>query len=248
MSLTASVLALALLPMAPPPSSSAVPAAVLSAAATVGRPIAESSEPPAEPDDADHTQTRDLEDGAAPIHHRAASYFSENLYDAQLAHLTRVACWGGANVVGGAALMGGTALATEAGVASAPELFGFGAQASLWGAINVAIAAGGYFFLDGVTNDLVEALDAEDTWRTILLVNEVLNVGYVIVGVGMVLLGLLPIPLAAQLRGHGMGIVMQGAGLLLLDGLALLEAYDRKGKLDRFREVPAHREALNPEE
>jgi hypothetical protein len=245
MSLTLSALALTLLPLAAPPAASPVPAAVLSAAATVGRPIAEA---PAEPDDTDHEQTRALEGGAAPIHHRAAAFFSENLYDAQLAHLVRVAAWGGANVAGGAALMGGTAAATAAGLHTAPELFGFGAQASLWGAINVAIAAGGYFFLDGVTTDLVEALEAEDTWRTILLVNEVLDVGYVVFGLGLLLVGLLPIPLAAQLRGHGMGIIMQGAGLLLLDGLALIEAYDRKAKLDRFREVPAHKKALSPEE
>jgi hypothetical protein len=244
MSLTASVLALSLLPLAAPATSS-VPAAVLSAAATVGRPIAPET---TEPDDPDHAQTRGLEGGSAPIHDRAAAYFSENLYDAQLTHLVRVAAWGSANVVGGAALMGGSAAVTAAGIESAPELFGFGAQASAWGAINLAIVGVGYFFLDGVTTDLNEALEAEDGWRTTLLVNEVLNVGYVIAGLGMVALGMLPIPLAAQLRGHGMGIVMQGAGLLLLDGLALLEAYDRKEKLDRFREVPAHREAMSPGE
>lgn len=197
-----------------------------------------------EPEDEQHRETR-----GSPLTVRAAGYFSENLHQAELAHLTRVAVWGSGSLVGGAALMGGSAGLTYAGIDSQPELFGLGFQSALWGAINVGLAGAGAGVLLGgfahaVTDNLHDAMDNEDTWRNIILVNEVLNVGYILVGAALVVAGFFPIPLAAQFRGHGFGIVLQGFGLLVLDGVALYESFGRKEKVDRFRSVPAHKGAL----
>lgn len=193
------------------------------------------------PDDADHERIGI----GPPLPVRAARYFSAGLEEAQTAHLIRVGAWGAASVAGGAALVGGSSTLTEIGVKTEPELFGLGAQAVIWGAVNLGLVRIGAWFLQEPTDDLEEAAEAEDTWRLILLVNEGLDVGYVLFGAALVVAGLIPTPflspwVAGQLRGHGMGIVVQGIALLVLDGVALYEAYVRKEKLDRFRAVPGH--------
>lgn len=178
----------------------------------------------------------DAPDERPPLSARAAERISADVAEAERRHLLRVAVWGASNMAAGAAVMGGSAGLTAAGLPSQPELFGLGFQATAWGAINLAIVGVGAFFLPEVTGNLEDAVAAEDTWRTVLLVNEGLNATYVMAGLGLVLLGFLtPDPWAAQLRGHGAGIVLQGVGLLFLDGLALLESRPRRARAERFR-------------
>lgn len=171
-----------------------------------------------------------------PVAPSAALTISSRLAAAEIAHLSRVTVWGTANVMGGIALAGGASGLEAAGIQAQPELFGLGVQSALWGAINLGIVGAGFRFLDQPTEDLAAAIDAEDTWRTVLAVNECFNMGYVAVGALMVGASFLPVPISplllAQLRGHGLAVMFQGAGLFILDGLALVETHRRRPLVD----------------
>ena len=54
-----------------------------------------------------------------------------------------------------------------------------------------------------------------EAFRGFLWLNEVLNVVYVLVGGGMVVLG------SAGVQGAGVGVIVQGVNLLVLDGWLL---------------------------
>jgi hypothetical protein len=138
----------------------------------------------------------------------------EALRAAQHDHLMRVAAWGGASLVAGIALAGTAA-------DGAPTRRGFGIQTAAWGAINLGIVAWGLMSDPGpIATDWGSALAAEDRWRNILLVNLGLNVGYVAVGSALWIASGRGLRSGEAVRGHAIAVVLQGLGLLALDGWA----------------------------
>ena len=150
--------------------------------------------------------------------------------EAQRAHLWRVAAWGAAN----AAL--GTALLATSSRSLQPARHGFGLQSAAWGAVNVGIAAVGlHGGLGEPSRSLAGAIRAENGYADVLLLNVGLNVGYAGVGAALVVVGHRAGIASAQtrgaLRGHGWALVLQGAGLFVLDGVAWLGSRARLGAL-----------------
>ena len=151
--------------------------------------------------------------------------------DAQRAHLWRVAGWGGAS------LLAGLGLIAAAGGGERPGWRGFGIQSAAWGAINLGIVgwalASGF---DAPAGALAGALAAEDAWGNTLLVNLGLNVGYMAVGGALAIAASHGIARPDAVRGHGLGVVVQGLGLLVLDGIAYAGSRARMASLQRLVE------------
>ncbi|WP_412068204.1 DUF6992 family protein [Rubrivirga sp. IMCC43871] len=151
---------------------------------------------------------------------------SDALRADQRAHLWRVGAWGLANAVGGAALV----LASDR--TGAPGRWAFGVQSAAWGVINVGIAAVGLVGGTGeVTADLAAALAAENGYADVLLVNLGLNVGYAAVGTTLFAVAGRGVSTPDAWRGHGAALVVQGVGLLALDGIAVVASRARLGAL-----------------
>ena len=144
----------------------------------------------------------------------------------QRAHLWRVGAWGLANAVGGAALV----LATDRD--GRPGRWAFGLQSGAWGVVNVGIAAVGLATGPGETTaDWAAALASENGYADVLLVNLGLNVGYIAVGGTLLAVAGRGVSTPDAWRGHGAALVLQGAGLLVLDGVAYLGTRGRLGAL-----------------
>ena len=146
---------------------------------------------------------------------------------AQRSHLWRVAVWGGANLAAGIALMGASRRSSH------PARFGYGLQSGIWGAVNLGIVGVG---LSGggpgaATGALAPALDAVRGYHDILLLNMGLNVAYTGVGAALLAAGYRDVESAASWRGHGAALIVQGLGLLALDGMALWGARGRLAEL-----------------
>jgi hypothetical protein len=163
--------------------------------------------------------------GAPPAATEAATLGAE-LVGAQEAHLWRVAGWGGAS------LLAGIGLLAAADRQRQPGWHGFGVQAAAWGAINLGIVAWAFTAgIDAPDGTLAGALAAEDAYGNILLVNLGLNVGYMAVGGALALAASHGLTRADAVRGHGLGVVVQGLGLLALDGIAYAGSRARMGSL-----------------
>lgn len=162
---------------------------------------------------------------------------SADLHSAQRTHLWRVAAWGGANVLGGLALVGGS---SRSGPTAAR--WNFGAMSAGWGAVNVGIAAAGLATTPSAPlSDPAAVLSAERQFHDILLVNLGLNVGYAAVGGTLLAAGYRDVTNAARWRGFGTSLIIQGAGLLILDGIAVLASRTRLSTLlDATSAVSAH--------
>lgn len=159
------------------------------------------------------------------------------LVEAREAHLWRVAGWGGASLLAGLGLIAGTSGSTH------PGWRGFGIQAAAWGAINLGIV--GWAFASGFdapATGLGSALAAEDAWGNILLVNVGLNVGYMLVGGGLAIAAGHGMAHPDAVRGHGLGVVVQGLGLLVLDGIAYAGS---RGRMEALQGI-ADRAAPGP--
>ncbi len=144
-------------------------------------------------------------------------------------HLWRVAIWGGANVALGIGLLAG------ANRDRTPKRFGFGVQSAAWGAINLGIV--GVSMLSGdpeIATTLPAALSAENGWSDVLLVNLGLNVGYIGVGTALAIAAGRGLSRPDEVRGHAHGVIVQGAGLFLLDGIAWLAS---RSRLDTLMEM-----------
>ena len=131
--------------------------------------------------------------------------FDASYYDFQDAVGRTLLIWGGANVVAGAA----------AQASGNPFLKQFGTQALVWGIINAVLALLG---LRGTANKRAErahpAAQAR-RFRVIVAINALLDVGYIAGGVALARSG------RNARTGMGVGIIVQGAFLLLFD-LALV--------------------------
>jgi hypothetical protein len=151
---------------------------------------------------------------------------SQSLRAEQEAHLWRVGAWGLANLVSGTALV----LASDR--SEQPGRWAFGVQSGAWGAVNVGIATVGLLSGPGeATPEWAEAFAAENGYADILLVNLGLNVGYAAVGGTLLAVAGRDVPTPAAWRGHGTALVLQGAGLFVLDAVAYLGTRGRLGAL-----------------
>lgn len=141
-------------------------------------------------------------------------------------HLWRVGAWGTANVIGGTALR----LASDR---TSTRAFGF--QSAAWGAVNIGIATAGLLGSRERPATWRSAVDAERQYHDILLVNLGLNVGYASVGTAMVVASAYDVNDADAWRGHGSALILQGAGLLVLDTIAWLGS---RGRIVDFLGMP----------
>ena len=132
--------------------------------------------------------------------------FADTLLDAERAHLLRLALWGALSVVGGSALW---AVLARRG-AHAPLPWHFAVQTASWGAVDLAICAWAWRGL--ALRDLTGAIALD---RFVWL-NIGLDVGYVGVGATLALVGW-RLSRSLALVGAGIGVVVQGTALALLD-------------------------------
>ncbi len=148
-------------------------------------------------------------------------------HSAETHHLWRVAVWGGLNA------LGGMALAASGGRTTHPTRWGFGAQSAAWGVVNVGIATAGLMASSAPPTEANALLAAERSLHDILLFNLGLNVAYSGVGAAMVVASYRGVDAARAWRGHGSALIMQGAGLLVLDGIAFFASRTRLAELLR---------------
>lgn len=161
---------------------------------------------------------------AQPV--RSVQGLSAELRADQRAHLWRVGAWGAAN----AAM--GTALVLLADREAQPGRRAFGVQSAAWGIINVGIATVGLATGgDGTTEVWADALGSENGYADVLLVNLGLNVGYMAVGTTLLAVSSQGVSNPDAWRGHGSAILVQGLGLLVLDGIAYLGSRTRLSEL-----------------
>jgi hypothetical protein len=148
------------------------------------------------------------------------------LQDAKRTHLWRVAAWGGVNVLGGLALAWGTSRSRRS------AHWHFGAMSSGWGAVNVGIATAGLLAVpDAPLTEPGAVLAAERQFHDVLLFNLGLNVAYAAVGGTMLGAGYRGVSNAGRWRGFGTALILQGAGLLVLDALAFFASRTRLADL-----------------
>jgi hypothetical protein len=143
------------------------------------------------------------------------------LHQAEQTHLWRVAAWGGANA------LGGLALAWGANRSQRSARWHFGAMSAGWGAVNVGIATVGLLAAAPPSPTPGAVLAAERQFHDILLFNLGLNVAYSAVGGTMLGAGYQGVSNAGRWRGFGTALILQGAGLLVLDGIAFFASRAR---------------------
>ena len=161
----------------------------------------------------------------APDTVRSAREAAATLQRAEQTHLWRVAAWGGTNVLGGLALVWGTSRSRRS------ARWHFGAMSAGWGAVNVGIATVGLLSSNAPPPHPSAVLNAERQFHDILLFNLGLNVAYSAVGGTMLGAGYRDVSNADRWRGFGTALILQGAGLLVLDGIAFFASRTRLGTL-----------------
>ena len=134
--------------------------------------------------------------------------WSDSLLAAEREHLQRLVLWAIASVLVGTALLAWLAIRRE----RAPLLSHFAIQSVAWGAIDLAIAGWAWRGLKMRDLDGATALDR------FLWLNVGLDVGYVGVGVTLAVTGWM-LGRRLGLVGAGIGVVVQGLALLVLDAV-----------------------------
>ena len=132
--------------------------------------------------------------------------WADTLLAVERAHLIRLMVWGGASMLVGSVLLGLMRLRGH----RSDLLEHFGMQTVAWGAIELALALTGFQRLE--LRDLAGATRLD----RFLWLNIGLDVGYVMVGMTLLVLGW---RMARRMRfvGAGMAVVVQGSALALLD-------------------------------
>ena len=135
--------------------------------------------------------------------------WSDTLLVAERAHLVRLLAWGAGSVVAGTAILLFVTLrrGTPGG---APLLTSFAVQCAAWGAIDLLIA--GFAWRGLAERDVVGATKLD----RLLWLNTGLDVGYVAVGLALAIVGW-QLGRRLGLVGAGLGVVVQGLALLVLD-------------------------------
>jgi hypothetical protein len=136
--------------------------------------------------------------------------WADTLLAAERAHLLRLVVWGGASFV-----LGGTLLVfLKVRRQRSPLLEQFAIQTAAWGGIDLALATNGLRTLQ------LRDLGGATRLDRFLWLNVGLDVGYVLVGLTLLITGW-RMGRRAGLIGAGAGVIVQGAALALLDvGLA----------------------------
>lgn len=132
--------------------------------------------------------------------------WADTLLSAQRAHVLRLLLWGATSVLAGT----GVVAWLRMGARRSPLLYHFGVQTAGWGMVDAAIAGAGWANLGA--RDLAGATRLD----RILWLNVGLDVGYVLVGLTLVTVGL-RLGRRYGLIGAGLGVIVQGAALALLD-------------------------------
>ena len=162
---------------------------------------------------------------AAPRSDSLVQAQSEQLQAARRAHLWRVAAWGGANALGGLALVWASSRSTRS------ARWHFGAMSAGWGVVNVGIAAGGLLASGPPPVEPNALLAAERQFHDVLLFNLGLNVAYSAVGATMLGASYYGVDNVDRWRGFGASLILQGMGLLVLDGIAFWASRGRLSSL-----------------
>jgi hypothetical protein len=132
--------------------------------------------------------------------------WADSLLAAERAHLLRLILWSAASILAGTALLAWLRI----GRRRSSLLDHFALQSAAWGAIELALAAAGYFALKLRDHAGATRLDR------FLWLNVGLDVGYVLVGLTLLLIGWRTLR-RPGLVGAGLGVVVQGAALAVLD-------------------------------
>jgi hypothetical protein len=132
--------------------------------------------------------------------------WADTLLAVERAHVIRLMFWGGASLLVGGVLLG---LMRVRGHRSA-LLEHFGIQTMAWGAIELALALTGFRRLE--LRDLAGATRLD----RFLWLNIGLDVGYVMVGMTLLVIGW-RMTRRLGLVGAGMAVIVQGSALALLD-------------------------------
>src|SRR5215207_5250325 len=132
--------------------------------------------------------------------------WADTLLAAERAHLLRLIVWGGASVLLGVTLL---VFLKARGLPSA-LLASFAVQTAAWGAIDLALAGNGLRTLE--LRDLAGATRLD----RFLWLNIGLDGGYVLVGLTLLVVGW-RVAHRLGLVGAGLGVIVQGTGLAVLD-------------------------------
>ena len=132
--------------------------------------------------------------------------WADTLQAAEHAHLVRLLVWAAASVLVGTAVLAWM----RASGRHSPLLRHFAIQTAAWGAVNATLAAG--FMARLAPRDVASATRLD----RVLWLNIGLDGGYVLVGVTLATLGWRA-GRRLGLVGAGMGVIVQGGALTLLD-------------------------------
>jgi len=166
-----------------------------------------------------------LGQSGGPSRDSLAQVQSAQLGDAKQAHLWRVGAWGGVNALGGLALVWASSRSTQS------TRWHFGAMSAGWGLVNIGIAAGGLLGSGAPPAEAGPLLAAERQFHDVLLLNLGLNVAYSAVGATMLGASHYGVDNVGRWRGFGTSLILQGAGLLVLDGIAFWASRGRLSSL-----------------
>jgi len=114
--------------------------------------------------------------------------------------------WSGASVIAGSAML----------FHESRTIRDFGIQNVAWGVIDGGIALYARLSITRKRGSEISVQEERNSFRNLLLINSLLDVAYVGVGTALAASG------RDNLKGHGYGIIAQGAFLLLFDGINLL--------------------------
>jgi hypothetical protein len=132
--------------------------------------------------------------------------WSDTLLAVERAHLLRLALWGGISLIAGTALFAWMTMQRSA----SPLLRGFSLQTGLWGAVSAGVAALGMLRL--AERDLMGATRLD----RLLWFSAGLDLGIMLVGSALAVTGWI-LGRRLGLVGGGIAVIVQGAGLLVLD-------------------------------
>ena len=132
--------------------------------------------------------------------------WADTLEAAERAHLLRLLVWGCVSVLTGTALLAWL----RTGARQSPLLKHFAIQTAAWGTVDAIIAAA--LMAQTAPRDLASATRLD----RILWLNIGLDAGYALVGITLIVVGW-RMGRRLGLVGAGMGVVIQGGALALLD-------------------------------
>ncbi|WP_233992436.1 DUF6992 family protein [Salinibacter altiplanensis] len=162
---------------------------------------------------------------AGPPPDSLAQVQSAQLSDAKNAHLWRVGAWGGVNALGGFVLVWASSRSAQS------TRWHFGAMSAGWGLVNTGIAAGGLLTSGTPPVEVGPLWAAERQFHDVLLFNLGLNVAYSAVGATMLGASHYGVGNTGRWRGFGTSLILQGVGLLVLDGIAFWASRSRLSSL-----------------